>query len=95
MAGGFEFPLPDGGVVRASNITPDPVGGIGSWSKKDFITRFKLYEDMELQKMRVQGSGNTVMPWTRYAGMTEKDLEAIFIYLQTLTAVRNIVKTHP
>ena len=96
LAGGFEFPLPRGGMVRASNITPDPATGIGGWSKKDFITRFKLYEDMELQKMRVQAKGgNTVMPWTMYAGMTEEDIEAIYIYLQTVTPVRNLVEIHP
>lgn len=95
MAGGLEFPLPDGGVVRASNITPDAAEGIGRWSKKDFVARFKLYEDLDRRKMPVQEGRNTVMPWTRYAGMSEKDLEAVFTYLQTVTPVRNTVTTHP
>ena len=33
----------------------------------------------------------TVVPWTMYSEMTERDLEAVYTYLHTLTPVKNKV----
>ncbi|GAB4338806.1 MAG: cytochrome c [Flammeovirgaceae bacterium] len=93
FAGGFEFPLPSGGVVRSSNITPHPESGIGNWTKEAFIRRFKLYADSSYQSPTVEkGAMNTVMPWIMYAGMTEEDLGAIYEYLRTVPAIDNKVE---
>lgn len=96
FAGGFEFPLPTGGMVRSSNITPDQETGIGTWTKKMFIDRFKQYESARMRRMPVQeGDRNTIMSWTMYAGMTEEDLGAVFTYLRTVAPVSNAVEIHP
>lgn len=87
-AGGREFHL-RGGVVRASNITPDRQTGIGSWSRETFISRFKSFT----ADVPAGAHGfNTPMPWTQYAGMTEEDLGAIYTYLRTIKPVNNRVE---
>ena len=37
------------------------------------------------------GEFNSIMPWTMYAGMTEEDLSAIFVYLQNEASISNQV----
>ncbi len=96
FAGGVEFPLPGGHTVRSANITPESVTGIDAWDKAYFIGRFKEYANPTVAEIPVeQGGDNTVMPWTMYAGMTEKDIGAIYSYLRTLKPVRNEVEKHP
>jgi hypothetical protein len=93
MAGGFEFPLFTGGVVRSSNLTSDKETGIGRWSKESFISRFKTYADPSMQRIPVEkGKFNTFMPWIMYAGMTEEDLGAIYTYLQSVPPIKNQVQ---
>lgn len=43
-AGGMAFRFPEGGIVRAPNITPDADTGIGMWSEAQFVTRFKVWQ---------------------------------------------------
>ncbi len=91
FAGGFPFQLA-GGTVRSSNITPDPVSGIGSWTKEQFITRFKSTNVESNQFVSVgQKDFNSVMPWTLYGGMKQEDLSAIYDYLRTITPVKNAI----
>lgn len=93
FAGGFEFKFPDGAIVRSYNITPDKATGIGTWSKEQFITTFKMYADSTYVPKKVkQGEFQTPMPWTMYAGMTKEDLAAIYDYLHSLKAVNNKVE---
>lgn len=93
LAGGFEFPLPAGGIVRSANITPDKETGIGSWTEEGFVKRFKQYADSGYQAQTVPKNGfNTVMPWTMYSRMSEKDLSAIFVYLSHVKAISNNVE---
>lgn len=92
-AGGMEFPLETGGVVRSSNITPDLETGIGKWTKAQFIQKFKSYADSGFVAYEVpENEYNTFMPWTYYASLPEKDLGAIFTYLQTISPVQNKVE---
>ena len=44
FAGGTEFKLPDGGIVRQPNITPDADTGIGTWTEQQFVDKFKALE---------------------------------------------------
>lgn len=91
MAGGFEFKLPTG-TVRSANLTPDMDTGIGRWTRKQFIARFKTFDLPSDSIPPAPSNGyNTVMPWTMYAGMTEEDLGAIYNYLQTLAPTRHEV----
>lgn len=92
FAGGFQFQLP-GGMLSSANITPDNKTGIGAWTKEQFINRFKSFDSDSSKNIKVNGiyDFNTVMPWTMYAGMTEKDLSAIYDYLRTLKSVEHNV----
>lgn len=90
-AGGMEFKLPDGSVTRSANLTPHETG-IGSWTKDQFVERFKAYSDSVFTPHPVQpGDFQTIMPWLMYAGMERYDLEAIYEYLQSLEPVENHV----
>ena len=91
LAGGSEINLPFG-IIRSANLTPDVETGLGSWTKEQFIQRFKSMATDEVKNMEVQpGSFNTIMPWTMYGGMTEEDLGAIYEYLHSLKPVKNMV----
>ncbi len=91
-AGGNEFPMPGGSIVRAANLTPHETG-IGNWTKDEFVARFKIYADSAYVHQHVQpGHFQTYMPWTMYAGMDEDDLGAIYEYLRTIAPVDNRVQ---
>jgi mono/diheme cytochrome c family protein len=93
FSGGKEFILYTKGTVRSANITPDKESGIGSWSERQFVERFKSYEDSVFTAYDISPNQfNTVMPWLMYASMTEEDLSAIYAYLQTLQPIRNKVE---
>lgn len=92
FAGGVEFPLPTGGVVRTANLTPDVETGLGAWTKQMFVARFRAHADPSAEPGVGPGQFNTVMPWTQYGTMTEQDLGAIYDYLRTLAPVNNRVE---
>lgn len=92
-AGGFEFKLLDGSVVRSANLTPDKTTGLGNWTSEQFINRFKMYADSSYINPKITSNEfQTTMPWTMYSGMNKADLEAIFNYLQSLAPVKNQVE---
>ena len=92
FAGGFEFPIPNGTIVRSSNITPDIESGIGRWSKQAFVNRFRAFADTNFVAHNIgQGDYNSIMPWTMYGKMTEEDLSAIYTYMRTLPPIKNKV----
>ena len=91
FAGGFEFPMRDGGVQYSANITPDKDTGIGNWTEEQFIERFKTIGDADESALALNGRRNTEMPWRDFGGMTREDLGAIYTYLRTVPAVRNAV----
>ncbi len=91
LAGGQEFPLPNGLIARSANLTPDATG-LGGWSEEQFIERFKAYADGTAHVPVKADEFNTPMPWQSYAGMTREDLGAIFAYLKTVPAVRHTVE---
>ncbi len=96
FAGGSEFVLPNGQMMRASNITPDPETGIGNWSREDFLARFELAASETAPHVALaENSANTIMPWIPEAGMTRKDLGAIYAYLRTVKPVRHQVEVFP
>lgn len=84
FAGGMNFSFPDGTVITSSNITPHQ-SGIGNWTREQFIGRFKMYSDSAyIFRNLNKGDLQTVMPWSMYAGMTNRDLSAIYDYLKTI-----------
>src|SRR5690606_35010597 len=92
FAGGLELAF-EAGVVVSANITPDPLTGIGGWTREAFVARFKAFAD-EVPAV-ADGDPNTVMPWSLYAGMTEEDLGAIYDYLRTVPPVELAVEKWP
>jgi len=52
-AGGFEFKLQDGSIVRSANLTPDKTTGLGNWTSEQFINRFKMYVDSSYVNQKV------------------------------------------
>lgn len=89
FAGGREFMLTDGAIVRSANLTPHATG-IGNWTEDTFMKKFRFYSDSTYQdKKVVPGTLQTVMPWTMFARMKDEDLKAIFAYLKTLPPVEN------
>ncbi|MVM37484.1 c-type cytochrome [Spirosoma sp. HMF3257] len=91
FAGGRDFNLP-GGVLYTPNITPDKATGIGTWKKEVFVSRFKAYADSSYKPHKIGPNDfQTIMPWTMYAGMNEKDLGAIYTYLMSLKPIPNKV----
>lgn len=93
FAGGVEFHLPGGGVVRSPNITPDADTGIGTWSQVGFVTRFKVWEHAPSRILEPgERSRNTLMWWRAYSGMRREDLAAIYAYLRAQKPVINRVR---
>ena len=91
-AGGNEYRLPDGSIVRSANLTPHETG-IKNMSKEQFVRRFKMYADSAYVPNKVApGEFQTLMPWQMYAGMNTEDLEAIYDYLRNLEPVKNKVQ---
>src|ERR1700752_3860299 len=87
FAGGRAIETPFGNIV-ASNITPDPDTGIGSWSDEQF--------DAAIRKGKGRGGAHLypAMPYNTYAKMSRNDVLAIRAYLNTLTPVRNAVEAN-
>jgi hypothetical protein len=91
FGGGMEFPQP-AGIIRSANITMDKENGIGTWSKESFIQKFKAYKDSAyVSPVMTPNDINTPMPWTMFADMREKDLEAIYTYLTSVKTLDNKV----
>ena len=92
LAGGREFPFPDGSKVRSGNITPDKETGIGNWSEDNFIQLFHSHSDSATLARKLNpGEFNSIMPWTMFGKMHDEDLKAVFAYLTSLKPIRNKV----
>jgi mono/diheme cytochrome c family protein len=92
FAGGLEFHPRTGGIQRSANITPDMETGIGRWSEGQFVARFTSIAALDDGALALNGRPNTEMPWRDYGGMEPQDLSAIYAYLRTVPAVRNVVR---
>ncbi|WP_416233080.1 cytochrome c [Castellaniella sp.] len=76
FAGGVPIPTPFG-TIYGTNITPDKDYGIGDWSSADF---YKVLHDGIAPDHPLYPA----MPYTSYRGLTRKDSDAIFAYLQSV-----------
>jgi mono/diheme cytochrome c family protein len=90
LSGGLEFPLPTGGFVHSANLTPDE-SGLAGWTEAGFVKKFKSYKDSGAIYKVSPNSFNSLMPWSGYDAMTEKDLKAIYAYLKSIRPVYNPV----
>ena len=74
------------GVSYAANLTSHKPTGMGSWKAEDFIRAIRTGKHI--------GVGRPIMPpmpWQNYAQMTDKDLLAMFEYLQSVPPMDNRV----
>jgi len=80
-AGGRDFPIPFG-TVYSTNITQDKETGLGAWSDREIA-------DAITKGYRRDGSRILpVMPYEKYSGMAQEDLQALIAYLRTLKPVK-------
>jgi len=71
--------------VKGSNITPDRETGIGTWSEADIKAALQTgYRPNGVQIA-------SIMPYAFYNVFTPGDLDAVVIYLRSVTPVRNSV----
>ena len=76
LAGGRALVTPFG-TFYTSNITPDPVHGIGRWSLADFRRALRDGEDPEGRYFY------PVFPFSSYTGMSDGDIADLYAYLMT------------
>jgi hypothetical protein len=65
-------------TVPASNITPG--GELAGWSESDFIQAMRTGVTPDGQEM------DPFMPWKNISKMTDDELKALWMYLQSLPA---------
>ena len=95
FAGGRVFATPFGTVLSA-NITPDMDTGIGKWDFTRFHDRVESYRQYHATFTPDAGPDKfTLMPWHAYAGLSDRDLMAIFGYIKGRAPIVHKVETHP
>ncbi|WP_107045702.1 cytochrome c [Sphingomonas sp. STIS6.2] len=82
-AGGYPIKTPFG-TIYGSNITPDAVTGIGSWSPAAF--RRAMREGVGRDGSHLYPA----FPYTHYAGVADGDVDALYAFLMTRPAVRAV-----
>ena len=93
LAGGNEYGVPTGGIVRSSNLTPDVETGIGRWTEEAWIARMTAFADSSARLPEVgPGDLNSIMSWALHSKMTETDLRVIYRYTQTVDPISNKVE---
>ncbi|MFD2173992.1 c-type cytochrome [Rhodobacter lacus] len=83
-AGGLVIHTPFGDMASA-NITPDPVTGIGGWSRDAFADAVR--EGVTSHP----GNLYPTMIFTSYAKMSDADIDALYAYFMSLAPVRQAV----
>ncbi len=86
---GCHGPTFSGGVIPvvppewppARNITPDAGTGIGSWTREDFLAAVTQGRRPDGTMLQPQ-----FMPWTDIAKFEPDELEALWMYIQTIPA---------
>jgi len=86
MAGGKRFKDPQGNRVYSYNLTPDKETGIGYFTKEDFRKAVREGLTPDDKKLRP--------PMGQFHSLTDKQVDAIFAYLQTLEPKHNPIKGH-
>ncbi|MFN4120352.1 c-type cytochrome [Acidovorax sp.] len=82
---GIETPF---GVVHSSNLTPDKVHGIGTWTSAEF------WRAMHHGRSKDGRLLYPAFPYPNYTQVTREDSDAIFAYLQSQPAVAEPNRAH-
>lgn len=73
------------GIVFARNLTPDRDTGLGLWSEEQIATAVRAGAGRHGQRLIL------VMPWQRYAKISNEDVAAIVGYLRNLDPIEHQV----
>ncbi|MEM6709546.1 MAG: hypothetical protein AAF648_12235 [Pseudomonadota bacterium] len=73
---------PDPGIVFPPNLTADPDTGLGIWTKSQIVAAISAGQNHRGDQL------SPVMPWSNYALLRERDLNAIATYLMSLPATK-------
>ncbi|WP_051537194.1 c-type cytochrome [Asaia prunellae] len=76
FAGGYGIKSPLG-VIYSSNITPSQAHGIGGWSEAAFAAAVREGKSADGHRLY------PAMPYDSYAGMTDDDIHALYVYVTT------------
>jgi len=87
LAGGDAIVSPYGDFY-APNITPDPETGIGGWTLEQFVRAMREGRDPQGRPLYPS------FPYTSYTRMTDEDLAALKVYLDSLPAVSQSSRPH-
>jgi mono/diheme cytochrome c family protein len=74
------------GISFAANLTPDPDTGLGSWTPELFIKTMRSGKHFGVARPLLPP-----MPWFDIATLSDRDLKAMFAYLESLKPIRNRV----
>jgi mono/diheme cytochrome c family protein len=85
-AGGMRVTIDRTAVVYTRNLTPDPETGLGRWTAEDM--RRAVRDGRARDGRRLSALD---MPWTILTRLSDRDVEAIHSYLQSIPPVRNLV----
>jgi mono/diheme cytochrome c family protein len=83
LAGGMKLKGKNGEEIKASNITPDKLTGIGNYTKEEFR---KALKDGQAPHKELKP------PMPKFQMLKEQEIDAIYAYLQTVPAKYNNVK---
>lgn len=82
FAGGVPLQTPFGSIA-APNITPDPMTGIGRWTKAEFTRALR-------QGVRKDGQPlYPAMPYDSYTRLSDADTAALWAYMRSVPAARH------
>lgn len=86
-AGGRAIKTPFG-VVYASNLTSDPLEGLGAWSAAEF------WQALHNGRSKDGRLLYPAFPYTSYTWVTREDSDAIFAYLRSVPPVAQVNQPH-
>jgi hypothetical protein len=88
--GGMQVPLPDGRLLVAQNLTPDPEMGLGAWSDAQIIGAIRNGVAPDGRQL------NHLMPYLlAYRDMTDQDASDLVRFLRSLKPVKRSWASHP
>ena len=70
------------GVLAASNITPDPATGLGTWTDGEILRAIREGVDREGKALF------PIMPYGHYRNLSDEDAKSIVAYLRTLEPLK-------
>ncbi len=83
-AGGRAIPTPFG-TIYASNLTPDPETGIGTWSEEAFRRAMRDGVDREGRQLY------PAFPYDHFTKATDADIHALYVFLMSKAPVKNSI----